>query len=71
MQIFNDTERFFNKNIVELVKEYFTSERCDRAIRTLRTTPRAREVTEAYLKMPNYEEVEGKLIIFEMDFVPF
>ncbi|XP_052124344.1 uncharacterized protein LOC127749592 [Frankliniella occidentalis] len=58
--IFNDMERFFNKNVVEMVKEYLTLERCDRAIRTVRTSTRAKDVTEAYLKMPNSEDLEVK-----------
>ncbi|KAE8745961.1 hypothetical protein FOCC_FOCC007322 [Frankliniella occidentalis] len=59
-KIFNDMERFFNKNVVEMVKEYLTLERCDRAIRTVRTSTRAKDVTEAYLKMPNSEDLEVK-----------
>ncbi|XP_026289983.1 uncharacterized protein LOC113214735 [Frankliniella occidentalis] len=58
--IFNDMERFFNKNVVETVKDYFNAERCDRPIRSLMGCSRARHITEAYVNMPNCDELDVK-----------
>ncbi|KAK3918360.1 Sterile alpha motif domain-containing protein 3 [Frankliniella fusca] len=58
--IFNDMERFFSKNIQGLIKEYFTNERCDFAIRALRTSARAKQATQAYHSMPNCDALDVK-----------